>query len=45
MFALPVDFDQHGELAGTLVYDIHEYGSASGKLTVLQQRFIEVLSD
>lgn len=40
-----VDFDEHGDLGGTLVYDIHEYDSASGKLTVLQQLFIEVPVD
>lgn len=37
-----IDFDQNGDLAGTLVYDIHRFDPERGILSVQQQLFIEV---
>lgn len=37
-----VDFDNHGDLVGTLVYDIYHYDPQTGQLAVQQQLFVEV---
>lgn len=38
-----VDFDNNGDLSGTLVYDIYHYDPQTGQLSVQQQLFVEVV--